>query len=39
MSPLHDRSFLKAERVMTIRCMVAAFAIAAVSITLIYGLV
>jgi hypothetical protein len=34
-----DRSFPKTERVMTIRCMVAAFAIAALSITLIYGLV
>jgi hypothetical protein len=34
-----DRSPDKTERVMTIRCMAAAFAIAALSISLIYGLV
>ena len=34
-----ERSFPKTERVMTIRCMVAAFAIAVLSIALIYGLV
>jgi hypothetical protein len=34
-----DQSVPTTERVMTIRCMVGAFAIAAFSITLIYGLV
>jgi hypothetical protein len=34
-----DPSFPATDRVMTVRCMVGAFAIAAFSITLIYGLV
>jgi len=38
MRSLRDQSIGEAERVTTIRCMVAAFAIAALLVSLIYGL-